>query len=108
VNYPRRREVWLIDLGLAAKVRPGVVVSTRIGDADRALITFVPHTTSVRDTQFEAIVPVHFLKEGAFDAQGLVTVPAIRAMRLLGILTDEQMRPVEDALCRWLALPCAR
>jgi hypothetical protein len=41
------------------------------------------YTTSVRGTQFEAAVKTHFLKAGAFDAQGIVTVPAIRAIRLL-------------------------
>jgi len=99
--------VWLVDLGMAAKIRPCVVVSARIGDADRALITLVPHTTSTRDTAFEAAVKTLFLKPGAFDAQGVVTVPAVRAVRLLGLLTADQMRVVENALCRWLELPCA-
>lgn len=106
MRYPERGEVWLVDLGLTAKVRPCVVVSTRISDLDRALITLVPHTTSTRGTQFESIVPVRFLKAGAFDAQGLVTVPAARAIRLLGKLTAVQLADVEKAICRWLQLPC--
>lgn len=73
---------------------------------DRALLTLVPHTTSARGTPFEAVVPVRFLKPGAFDVQGLVTVPPPRAVRLLGVLTAEQMQPIENALCSWLALPC--
>ncbi|MFL6247141.1 MAG: type II toxin-antitoxin system PemK/MazF family toxin [Thermoanaerobaculia bacterium] len=60
MRYPERGEVRLVDLGLAAKVRPCVVVSTRIGDLDRALITLVPHTTSTRGTQFESVLPVRF------------------------------------------------
>lgn len=107
MKYPRRGEVWLIDLGMAAKIRPCLVVSARIGDTDRALITLVPHTTSTRATIFEAAVKTHFLKPGAFDAQGLVTVPVSRAIRTLGVLDKEQMRPVEGAICRWLELPCA-
>jgi mRNA interferase MazF len=106
VRYPERGEVWLVDLGLTAKIRPCVVVSARIGDVDRALITVVPHTTSTRATQFEASVAVRFLKPGAFDAQGLVTVPPARAVRLLGILTAQQLAPVEVAICKWLQLPC--
>lgn len=106
MRYPERGEVWLVDLGLTAKVRPCVVVSASIGDADRALITLVPHTTSTRGTKFEAVVEVRFLKVGAFDAQGLVTVPVSRAVRSLGILMPQQMKPVEDAICRWLELPC--
>jgi mRNA interferase MazF len=106
VRYPERGEVWLVDLGLTAKVRPCAVVSTRISDLDRALITLVPHTTSTRGTQFESVVPVRFLKPGAFDAQGLVTVPVARAARLLGKLTAQQLADVAKAICRWLELPC--
>jgi mRNA interferase MazF len=106
VKYPERGEVWLIDLGLTAKIRPCIVMSSRIGDTDRALITLVPHTTSTRGTQFEAVVPLHFLKAGAFDAQGLVTVPTARAVRLLGKLTNQQLSTIEAAICRWLELPC--
>ena len=39
---PRRGEVWRVDLGLAGKVRPAVVVSANIGDNDYALIAVVP------------------------------------------------------------------
>ena len=48
-----RGEVWLFDLGMAEKVRPALVVSVAFGDADRALVTIVPHTTrriSIRDS----------------------------------------------------------
>jgi mRNA-degrading endonuclease toxin of MazEF toxin-antitoxin module len=45
---PRRGEVWLIDFGMAGKTRPALVVSGAFGDRDRALITVIPHTTSLR------------------------------------------------------------
>ena len=35
---PERGEVWLADLGLAAKVRPVLVISVAYADADYALI----------------------------------------------------------------------
>lgn len=105
MKYPARGEVWLVDLGMAAKIRPCLVISSPIDDNDRALVTLVPHTTSTRGTRFEATVATHYLKSGAFDAQGLVTVPVNRAIRTLGRLTDEQMRIVEAAVCRWLELP---
>lgn len=108
MKYPSRGEVWLVDLGMTAKVRPCLVVSSRIGDADRALLTLVPHTTSTRGTEFEAAVRTNFLKPGAFDAQGLVTVPVARAIRMLGSLNGEPMTLVEKVLCRWLELPCAQ
>ena len=106
MRYPARGEVWLVDLGMAAKVRPCLVLSVPIDDSDRALFTMVPHTTSTRDTAFEAAVPTSFLKPGAFDAQGIVTVPVNRAIRSLGKLNPDQMRGVEFAVCRWLGLPC--
>jgi mRNA interferase MazF len=64
VKVPQRGEVWLVDLGLAAKVRPAVVMSIPATDVDRALVTIVPHTTSARGSRFEAAVSVSFLRAG--------------------------------------------
>ena len=50
----RRGEVWLVDLGMTAKVWPALVVSIPAEDRDRALLTLVPHTTSPRQSRFEA------------------------------------------------------
>ena len=75
MKTPQRGEVWLVDLGMTAKVRPALAISIPANDADRALVTMVPHTTSVRGSRFEASVPVGFLKAGAFDAQNLITIP---------------------------------
>jgi mRNA interferase MazF len=61
---PNRGEVWLVDLGYAAKVRPCLVVSIPALDQDRALSTLVPHTTSSRGSRFEIDVRVRFLREG--------------------------------------------
>jgi mRNA interferase MazF len=97
--------VWLVDLGMTAKIRPCLVMSAAIGETDRALITLIPHTTSTRGTQFEASVQVSFLRSGAFDAQGVVTVPVKLAIRRLGALNESQMKLVEAAVCKWLQLP---
>ena len=40
-----RGEVWLVDLGMAAKARPAVVPSIPILDNERAVYAIVPHTT---------------------------------------------------------------
>jgi mRNA interferase MazF len=66
------------DLGLAAKVRPALVISVPANDEDRAPVTIAPHTTSPRGSRFEADVPVPFLRSGVFDAQSLVTIPRPR------------------------------
>src|SRR5262245_22841576 len=70
---PGRGEVWLADLGNAAKIRPGLVLSVDPDPQDRVLVTLVPHTTSVQGTRFEVVVPKPFLSPGAFDAQGMQT-----------------------------------
>lgn len=79
MRSPFRGEVWLVDLGLAAKVRPALVLSVPAGESERALVTLVPHTTSLRNSCFEVLLPVQFLRSGAFDAQSLVTIPHAKA-----------------------------
>ena len=102
MKSPPRGEVWLVDLGMTAKVRPCLVLSVPPGDSDRSIVTLVPHTTSVRTSNFEVVVPVRFLKPGAFDAQGLVTVPVAWLVRKVGSLNAVQMRQVEGGVCNWL------
>ena len=99
---PIRGEVWLWDLGMVEKVRPALVMSVSYGDLDRALITVVPHTTSLRGSQFEITVPVAFLKPGAFLVQNVATYPSVRAIRRLGVLKEDQIGLVGNGLLRWL------
>ncbi len=102
MTQPLRGEVWLWDLGMVEKVRPALVMSVGYGDLDRALITVVPHTTSLRGSEFEISVPVAFLKPGAFLVQNVATYPVVRAIRKLGVLKKEQSDPVSEGLLRWL------
>jgi mRNA interferase MazF len=104
MSKPQRGEVWLIDLGMVAKVRPCLVLSVPTVDEDRVLMTLVPYTTSVRGSRFEVTVTVPFLRSGAFDAQNLVTIPAVKGIRKLGTLTMVQLTPIEDAVRLWLGL----
>lgn len=108
MKAPQRGEVWLVDLGMAAKVRPAVILSVPADDADRALVTAVPHTTSPRNSRFEVTVAVPFLRAGVFDAQNLITIPHAKLVRALGKLSIVQMSSVEEAVCRWLGLPTTR
>jgi hypothetical protein len=52
-------------------------------------------------------VSVKFLRPGAFDVRGIVTVPTVRLMNRLGTLTTEQIRPVEKGVCSWLGINVA-
>jgi mRNA interferase MazF len=81
-----------------------LVLSVPAGDQDRALVTLVPHTTSIRGSRFEVAVPVPFLREGAFDAQGLVTIPHAKLIRRLGKLHPIQLAQVEQGVRAWLGL----
>lgn len=105
MRVPQRGEVWLVDLGMAAKVRRALVISVPADDADRALVTLVAHTTSARKSRFEVTVPVPFLAAGVFDAQNLITIPHAKLLRVLGKLSVAQLGPVERAVCAWLGLP---
>lgn len=105
MKAPDRGEVWLVDLGMAAKVRPALVISVPAEDSDRALVTLVPHTTSVRQSRFEAAVSVPFLRPGVFDAQNLVTIPHAKLIRSLGKLGGAHLATVERAVRLWLGFP---
>ena len=100
----RRGEVWLVDLGYAAKTRPALVVSVRALDTERALVLLVPHTTSPRGTRFELGSHERFLKAGAFDAQNLVTVPEAKLLRRLGKIQAKHFDDVMAAVLMWLGV----
>jgi len=104
MSNPKRGEVWLVDLGYTAKVRPCLVLSVPTSDQDRSLVTLVAHTTSPRDSRFEVVSKVRFLRAGVFDAQNLVTIPRVKLIRKLGALSAEQLSAVEEAVRRWLGL----
>ena len=76
---PNRGEVWIVDLGMAGKVRPSVVLSLPAGPQDRALVTLVAHTTSARGSSFEVAVRSRLI--GPRATSGCRAVPArIRAV----------------------------
>lgn len=103
---PNRGDCWIVDLGMAAKVRPCLIISIPAEDnSDRLLMTIVPHTTSTRGSRFEVAANVQFLKEGAFDVQQPVSVPNAKLVKRIGFLPAEQLTNVEDAISRWLGMP---
>ena len=100
----KRGEVWMVDLGLAAKARPAVVISIEFHDHERALYAVMPHTTAVRGTRFEAAVELSWLEKGAFDAQGIRNIPGSVLMRRLGSLAEDQMKVIEASIRLWFGL----
>ncbi|HZL12715.1 MAG TPA: type II toxin-antitoxin system PemK/MazF family toxin [Verrucomicrobiae bacterium] len=104
MKLPRRGEIWLCDLGMAAKVRPVLILSVPFGDHDYALFHVVPHTTAVRDSQFEVAAVIPFLERGVFNIQGSQSIPRANLLRQLGTLTGVQLAQVEESFRRWLQL----
>jgi len=103
-NIPHRGEVWLVDLGYVAKVRPCLAISVPVEEQDRALVTLVAYTTQPRESRFEVEIKVRFLRPGVFDAQNLTTIPYVKLIKKLGVLKEEQLLQVEDAVRLWLGL----
>lgn len=100
-----RGEVWIVDLGMVAKVRPCLILSVPADPQDRVLVSFVPHTTSVQGTRFEVAVQARFLHgKGVFDAQQIATVSQAKLVRRLGVLPPDQLALVEKTVRDWLGL----
>ena len=93
----------MVDLGMAAKTRPMLVVSRRDDDAPRALSVCAPITTSTRDSEYEvSIGKPKFLHESSFvNVQGLQAIQHHELKRMIGRLPDANLQKVKSAL-EWL------
>jgi mRNA interferase MazF len=93
-------EVWLADLGLAAKTRPVVVVSRDDSDPPRALVIYVPLTTQNRHSLYEVeLGEVKFLKETSVaNVQGIGSIPSVRLQRKLGLVPPQALDRIKQAL----------
>ena len=97
---PRPGEVWLADLGLAAKTRPVVIVSRRDENAPRALVIYVPLTTQPRDSDYEVALPrLSFLREpSTANVQGIGSLATVRLECRLGSVPAETLTRIKTAL----------
>lgn len=97
---PQPGEVWLADLGLAAKNRPVVIVSRSDPDPPRVLAIYVPLTTQNRQSKYEVSVPkVPFLdRSSVANVQGIGSIPTVRLERKLGKLPETVMDEIRQAL----------
>jgi len=103
---PQPGEVWLADLGLAAKTRPVVIVSRPDPDPPRALIIYVPLTTQNRRSRYEVpFAKLPFLDhDSVANVQGLGSLPVVRLERRLGKLPAAAMDKIKSALAYALDL----
>jgi len=91
-------EVWTIDFGMAAKVRPAVLLTGEPAADELDLVTVVLHTTALRGNRWELNIPKAFLKPGVFHLQQVQTISTVKLERRLGALTAEEMDRVRDAV----------
>jgi mRNA interferase MazF len=84
-------EVWMIDVGMAAKVRPALLLTSEPAADELDLVTVLLHTTSLRNSRWELNIPKPFLKPGAFHLQQLQTISTVKLERRLGVLTADEI-----------------
>ena len=103
---PRPGEVWLADLGLAAKTRPVIIVSRQDPNLPRALVLYVLLTTQHRLSTYEVPLPkLPFLdRESVANVQGMGSIPIARLERKLGFLSPEVMARLKVPLAFALEL----
>jgi len=97
-------EIWMIDFGMAAKVRPTLMSTGDPADDELDVVTTLLHTTALRGNRWELSIPKPFLKPGAFHLQQVQTVSTVKLERRLGELTKNEMDRVLDALAERFAM----
>lgn len=101
----RPGDVWIVDLGMAAKVRPCLILTSQPNDDELDVFTVIAHTTSRRGNRWEIPLPKSFLDaEGVFDVQRIATVASVKLERKLGELTHAEMEIVLDRLAERLKM----
>jgi mRNA interferase MazF len=97
-------EVWMIDFGMTAKIRPALLLTGAPSDDELDIVTVLLHTTALRGNRWELSIPKPFLKPGAFHLQQLQTVSTVKLERRLGALTGDEMNRVRNAIANRLRL----
>jgi mRNA interferase MazF len=97
-------EIWLVDFGMVAKVRPALLLTGEPADDELDLVTVLLHTTALRGNRWELNLHKPFLRPGAFHLQQIQSISAAKLERKLGGLTQTEIQQVEEALLRRLAL----
>ena len=102
--WPSRGEIWQVDMGIAGKVRPCLLLTDYPANDELALVTVLPHTTALRGNEWEVAIPKPFLKEGAFHIQQVQSISLPKLMRRFGSLTHEEWNMISAKLAKRLGL----
>ena len=98
-------DVWIVDLGMAAKVRPCLILTPQPGSNELDVFTVVAHTTSRRGNRWEVGISKPFLAEqGVFDMPRVATVASVKLERKLGELTTGELEGILDRLAERLGM----
>ena len=102
MTLPKPGEVYWVDLGIAAKHRPVMVVSREDAEAPRALAVCVPLTTQIKGSQYEVILPrVRWMPgsdQGAANVQGITSIEFHRLTRKAGRFEPRVIEDVRTAI----------
>jgi mRNA-degrading endonuclease toxin of MazEF toxin-antitoxin module len=93
-------EVWIVDLDLAAKERPVLVLAVPKPADARSLAIVAPLTSQLRGTRGEVDIgkPRWLPKRSAVNIQGLASIDHKALQRKLGKLPLEQINEVKAAI----------
>lgn len=98
-------EVWIVDLGMAAKVRPCRVLTGQPKNNELDVFTVIAHTTSRRGNRWEMRISKPFLDDqGVFDMQRVATVASVKLERKIGELTISELDSILDLLAERLGM----
>lgn len=103
---PRHGEVWLVDMGMVAKTRPGVVLIADQLNAPRTLIIHIPITRQNRGSELE--VPLGHLpfldSDSVANVQAIGSLPSVRFEKRLGVVPSDDLKKIKTALIKACAL----
>lgn len=108
---PKPGEVYWVDLGMAGKVRPLMVVSREDENASRALAVCVPLTTEIPGGDDEVDIPrVRWMPgadKGVANVQGIASIEYRRLDRRSGRFDPSVVAHVRKAIAWMLELKTA-
>lgn len=96
----RPGEIWLADLGIAAKMRPVLIVSREDRNPPRVLYIYVPLTTQNRGSDYEVeLGRLRFLNQDSIvNVQGIGSLIDQRFGKKLGSISSAKLEEVRQAI----------
>jgi mRNA interferase MazF len=101
-----RGDVVMVDLGMAAKARPCVVVSVGQSDRQRNMSVVVPMTTEIRggECEIQFPKPAWLRQESVVNVLGIAGVDNAKIERRIAAFPADKMLEIESVLKRMLGL----